>query len=249
MKICGIYKITNIVNNKVMIGQSKDITLRWRNYKTQLKYNKWHNLHLQRAWNKYGEQNFKFEVILECPIETLDKEEIRLIEEYNSRNDKYGYNIKEGGDRHAHSEETKRRISEKHKGKVLSPEHRAKLCLARRKRITSAETKEKISQSSKGKIVSEETRLKLSIANKGKQILFSEEQKAKLVARLKNPSKETREKMSVSHIGKVQSEEAKQKNRLAHLNKPKSEEFKQKIKKSWILRRLKKLTQILDFQI
>ena len=35
--VCGIYKIENIVNGKVYIGQSIDIYNRWQNHKTKLK--------------------------------------------------------------------------------------------------------------------------------------------------------------------------------------------------------------------
>ena len=45
----GIYKITNIVNNKVYIGQSVDIKRRLYQHKKGLNNNKYHNLHFQNA--------------------------------------------------------------------------------------------------------------------------------------------------------------------------------------------------------
>lgn len=62
-KIQGIYKITNIINNKIYIGSSTDIKKRWHGHKYDLRKNKHCNTHLQNAWNKYGEDNFKFEII------------------------------------------------------------------------------------------------------------------------------------------------------------------------------------------
>jgi len=37
--ICGIYKITNLMNNKCIIGQSVNITRRWAKYRSELKQN------------------------------------------------------------------------------------------------------------------------------------------------------------------------------------------------------------------
>ena len=52
---CGIYKITNLKNNKGYIGQSTDIKTRWINHKRELRNNIHRNPHLQNAFNKYGE--------------------------------------------------------------------------------------------------------------------------------------------------------------------------------------------------
>ena len=62
----GIYKITNLVNGKIYYGSSKDIEKRWRIHKNNLNNNKHHNIKLLNAWNKYGEENFKFDIIEEC---------------------------------------------------------------------------------------------------------------------------------------------------------------------------------------
>ena len=60
---CGIYKITNLKNNKGYIGQSSDIKKRWRNHKFELKNNIHNNPYLQNAFNKYGEEAFEFRII------------------------------------------------------------------------------------------------------------------------------------------------------------------------------------------
>ena len=68
MKKSGIYQIRNIVNDKVYVGHSVDIRLRWHQHKTKLRYNKHNNSYLQRAWNKYGEHNFIFEILEETEL-------------------------------------------------------------------------------------------------------------------------------------------------------------------------------------
>ena len=62
-KICGIYKITNLKNHKIYIGSSNNIMRRWYEHLRDLKNQKHCNSHLQNAWNKYGENNFLFEII------------------------------------------------------------------------------------------------------------------------------------------------------------------------------------------
>ena len=63
---CGIYCIFNLVNGKRYIGSSVDIYNRWHEHIHNLKNGKSHNKHLQSAWDKYGEDNFLFEVLEFC---------------------------------------------------------------------------------------------------------------------------------------------------------------------------------------
>ena len=91
-----IYAIKNIKNNKIYIGQTKDLKSRWEGHKKKLRKNKHDNIHLQRAWNKYKEENFEFKSIIFT--ENYNEEEIKYIKFYNSNNPKYGYNIMLGGE-------------------------------------------------------------------------------------------------------------------------------------------------------
>lgn len=75
MKISGIYKIVNRINNKCYIGSSKHIHNRWYQHKHHLLNNKHHSLHLQSAWNLYHETNFYLEIIEECKLEELSSRE------------------------------------------------------------------------------------------------------------------------------------------------------------------------------
>lgn len=65
-KVCGVYKITNIKNNKIYIGSSKSILQRWKNHIKELESNKHKNIYLQHDWNEYGKDSFIFEVLKEC---------------------------------------------------------------------------------------------------------------------------------------------------------------------------------------
>jgi group I intron endonuclease len=113
-KICGIYCIENIVNSKKYIGQSTNIHARWRQHLSYLRRGKHCNEKLQNAWNKYGEMNFKFYIVVESDIDLLDKFEMQYISLYDSY--KNGYNKDIGGFSHKNmSDETKRKISESRK--------------------------------------------------------------------------------------------------------------------------------------
>jgi hypothetical protein len=91
----GIYKIENLINGKIYVGQSVDIEKRWSTHKSELKNHRHYNSHLQKAWNKYGEENFHFSIVAECDIGELDQCEIYWISKFNSY--KSGYNLTSGG--------------------------------------------------------------------------------------------------------------------------------------------------------
>ena len=88
----GIYKITNLANGKIYIGQSICIERRFSEHKrgkslsTQL---------IDKAILKYGVENFSFEVIEECDAIELNDREIYWIDYYNSY--RRGYNLTSGG--------------------------------------------------------------------------------------------------------------------------------------------------------
>ncbi len=90
----GIYGITNAVNGKVYVGSSKSISRRWKEHRKMLRGNIHHSSHLQYSWNKYGEENFTFEVIEEVEdVERIFEREAHWIIEWNTLDAKYGYNM------------------------------------------------------------------------------------------------------------------------------------------------------------
>jgi len=181
-----IYKITNIVNQKVYIGQTKHPSIRWSKHKCKaIRYK--NDEHLCRAIRKYGINNFIFEIIDTANlINEADKLEIFYIAKYNSADREFGYNIHLGGQG----------------TRVVSKETREKLSLAARGRIPSEETRRKISIANRGKIISDETKKKLSEFHSSKHL--SDETKKKISDSLtgKKQSKKTIEKRSKSMRGK-----------------------------------------------
>jgi hypothetical protein len=91
----GIYKITCLVNNKSYIGQSVSIKRRWATHKRELASGVHYNTYLQRAYNKYGKENFVYEILELCPKEKLNEREQFYINIFDAF--KNGYNCDLGG--------------------------------------------------------------------------------------------------------------------------------------------------------
>ena len=101
---CGIYCITNLINGKQYIGQSTNIELRFRSHKSSKD-----NYPIHNAIQKYGEHNFKFEIICKCSEDKLDEEEIKFINLYSTV--LLGYNLTYGGQGGKKSETAKENMS------------------------------------------------------------------------------------------------------------------------------------------
>jgi group I intron endonuclease len=93
-----IYKITNILSNKCYIGQTKKQNphLRWNEHKRTIQKGNGCPA-LQNAINKYGINNFKFEILIICFDEDRFTYEIEYIKKYNSMFPN-GYNLTKGGE-------------------------------------------------------------------------------------------------------------------------------------------------------
>lgn len=122
--ISGIYTITNKVNGKLYVGFSLDILYRFKNHKYKLRRGIHHSCSLQNAWNKYGEENFDFEVLEECEERFLASQEhywVNMLRCYSTEN---GYNEKptDPNGRLRMSEQAKQKLSALKKGVKLSQE-------------------------------------------------------------------------------------------------------------------------------
>lgn len=89
----GIYKIQNLINGKIYIGQSVHIQARFNQHKNEAKNGNTRPLY--NAIRKYGIENFSFEIIEECSKEMLNEREIYWIKKYDSFHN--GYNLTPGG--------------------------------------------------------------------------------------------------------------------------------------------------------
>lgn len=83
----GIYEIVNDKGFHKYVGQSVDITNRWKDHVKDLRKNRHVNAYLQNAFNKYSERHFSFAVIEFCKPRDLNEREqywiYKLKPEYN----------------------------------------------------------------------------------------------------------------------------------------------------------------------
>lgn len=211
----GIYKIENIIDHKVYIGQSINLIERKRLHFLKLEKNTHRNRHLQNAYNKYGKENFIFNVILYCEHSDLTRYEQAVLD-----NNKSTYNICQ-------------ECVDSSKGVVRSDEYRKKMSASKSGtnhnnygKHLSDETKKKIRTSQIGKIISLETRKKISDAISGRTASIETRQKISISSMGRKHSDETKKKLSDMKIGMVgtmlgkhHTEETKNKMRKANSGK------------------------------
>lgn len=92
----GIYIFKNLINGKVYIGSSIRVLFRKGQHQSDLSENKHYNEHFQNAWNKYGGENFSWEILEKCIFESIDHRKNReqyWIDLYRSSDENYDYNI------------------------------------------------------------------------------------------------------------------------------------------------------------
>ncbi len=111
----GIYAIVNLVNKKSYVGRSVNINRRWWEHRNELKYNKHYNSYLQNAWNKYGEENFELLLLEECNKALHAEKEFMWINEMQSFDRSFGYNLREEDENGKMREKHKEHLSEKTK--------------------------------------------------------------------------------------------------------------------------------------
>lgn len=186
-KICGIYCIENLINNKKYIGQSVNIINRKQNHFSKLKNGHHENLYLQRAYDKYGAENFIFYIVVQTikDKELLNTLEIFYVKYFKTHISEGGYNFSFGGNASLrnmkHTKEAKEKISQSKRGKKRKP--------------FSAEWRRKISENASKYRHKEETKKFLSESRMGPDNPFYN----------KKHSEETKRKMSEFHMGRQNS--------------------------------------------
>lgn len=198
----GIYRILNCLNGHCYIGSSVNIVRRWKGHLKGLQLGKHGNQRLQRAFDKYGEENFVFEVIEET-------EDLIAREQFYLDTSHPEYNISPTARNCAgtiHSEENRQRMSAAQSNR--SPDTRARISAAHKGKHHSPETRQKLSAINKGKPSTLKGRLHTSDA----QLRADEDRRIEVQndAQLRGNesrrgavrSEETRQKMSASKKGK-----------------------------------------------
>jgi len=170
----GVYKIVNIINNKLYIGSSAYLRFRKSAHFSDLRKNKHHSQYLQEEYDKYGRENFVFEVIeyIEDKNKLIEREQYWM-DYYKSYEGDRGYNMSPTAGNST--------------GVKFSQKSKAKLSMIRKGRKISQETRQKMSESRKGiknhnyglkginsplykRVFSEETLKKMSLSHIGLQV-------------------------------------------------------------------------------
>lgn len=185
----GIYMIVCLSNQKVYIGQSKNVHTRIVDHRQKLRKGTHTNPYMQHSFSKHGDGSFQFSALEYCGDSS--KESLYLREEfwmnhYDSTNPEKGFNNMKAGISCTHSETTIQKMRELATGRKHSEETRKKIS--------------EMQKGSKRNPCPEETKRKISEANKG--------QKRGPTWNAGKPwSEESREKMRLAKVGTQQSEQ------------------------------------------
>jgi group I intron endonuclease len=154
----GVYQIRNVATGQIYIGRASNVPARIGQHKTELRYGRHFNLHLQRSFAKYGAGAFTFEPLLFCRKEDAPFYEHLLIKGFRSDDPARGFNKTLATETHlTHTPEARAKIAEYNR--TLKPKYER-----------TPEIRAKIAASLTGKVG----------PNKGKK--FSDEHRAKLAA-------------------------------------------------------------------
>ena len=139
----GIYQIRNVVNEHIYIGSSTNLDRRKKTHFNDLSKNKHYNEYLQRAYNKYGEDKFIFEILITCSPSECIQHEQQFLDQQNP-----DYNLSKNATKSLvgckRSDRFRKRVSKGRKGMKFSDEHRENIRKGHLGIKPSEETKEKM---------------------------------------------------------------------------------------------------------
>jgi len=215
-----IYKITNLVNGKIYVGQ----TIRDRSCYLGS------GIEIKKDIKKYGKKKFKKEILEYCKKQNqLNERERYWIKKCKSKHP-MGYNLTDGGNGafgHKMSDAQRKFLSDRNKNSYLNPKNNPMYG----KRHTE-ETKKKISEKAKERFKNKENHPmygKLGVwlgkhhSDKIKKLLY-------LKNRGRKHTEEAKKKISEKAKGRVLSEETRQKLRIINIGKKVSKKTRQKLR-------------------
>ena len=172
MKPSGVYAIENKVVPGIYVGSTVNIPARWQSHRRHLRNGTHHNVHLQRAWNKYGESAFEL-----ITVDWCDVDEARSLEQSLLDGGMFG---------HPHCYNAAASVDGPTAGRRLSEEHKRKIgaanAIALKGRSPSESTRRKLSAAMRGQPArcsfSAATRLKMSLAKLGKPAIHNRKPKS-----------------------------------------------------------------------
>ena len=210
----GVYQIKSILKpDRFYIGSSSTIDKRWYEHLRVLRLGKHHSIQLQRHFNKYGESDLQFCILLECNADELIVQEQEYIDKLTpffncSQTAGSPLGVKR-------SEETKEKQRNLKLGIKQSRETIEKRC----KKLRGRKMPKSFIDYLKTRVYSEEWKHKISLSKMGNKYGCGHHRKL---------SEEHKKKLSISHIGKIPSKETRAK-------------LSESGKRAWILRKLKKI--------
>lgn len=194
--IRGVYAIVNTINGKVYIGKTTNMKRRIRDHLTHLRGDHYVNTnpHLQSSFDLYGEPSFTVVILEQCESnELLSLAEHKWIEDFNSCDRNFGYNLLRYDDRlsYIHSSESIEKMRLAKLGKKMPQEVREKIRKANAGRHLAGY----------GAVMPQSVKDKLSKSLKGRKYIYSEQRNKNISKALtgKKLTDEHRRSLSMSH--------------------------------------------------
>lgn len=197
----GIYQIRNSVNGKLYVGSAVNVDRRFREHRQRLDRKCHHSSKLQRAWNKYGADVFKFTVVECVPVADLICREQYWLDLTQSASDA-GYNCCGTAGSNLGVKRTPETLAKMSAWQIgrkigpMSPEHKQKIARTMVGKRKTTAWREALSAAHKGRPKSASHRAKLSLAATG--FKHSAETKARISANLKGRIKSPEECKNIS---------------------------------------------------
>jgi group I intron endonuclease len=166
-----IYKVTNILDGKVYVGQTTS-RLSVRRAQHLCEARRGTGTYFYNAIRCHGESNFIWEVLVEShSAEDLNAQEIKFIKEFDSTNPSKGYNGKEGGSRGKNTKATRQKIgksvsnSKRFREAMKNPKLRSERSKRASQRIWPESTKKSMSKTRLEKIASGDIKVRKGFRN------------------------------------------------------------------------------------